>query len=261
MSIRIYCIYFGGRKMAYDFETFVSTYQTLMYNEKPIVLFENHNMAFPVWGCISSNLQKELTLITLDTHADTRPPFARELTNNYSHLIGEPGKIFKKDILSKYNCFRNDFLCEDAYRLAVDYIAHDEHIQTACYFRYIDKYFIFCNLDPYEREGRQDMDRDDGFDATYYGKNDIQSLSQQDIELMCNEQYILDIDLDYFTSKNLFENQALISNLTPIIQNATCITIAKEPKYFEIEKDIDEIDYTNTDALKLLLNLINNCLS
>ena len=247
--------------MAYDFETYVSTYQTLTCNDKPIVIFESHNMAFPVWGCISSHLQKELNLITLDTHADTRPPFARELVNNYSHVIGEPGIVFKKDVLSKYNCFRNNFSCEDAYRLAVDYIAHDEHIQTACYFRYIDKHFIFCDLDPYEREGRQDMDRNDGFDATYYAKNDIQSLSHQDLELMSKEQYILDIDLDYFTSKSLFENQTLISNLTPIIQNATCITIAKEPKYFEIEKDIDEIDYTNSDALRLLLNLINNSLS
>ena len=247
--------------MSYQFEIFSSTYSMLNYCEKPIVIFESHNMAFPVWGCISTTLGKIFDLISLDTHADTRPPFTKELFCNYSNVIGDAGKIFKREVLSKYNCFFDNFSCEDAYRLAVNYIAHDEHIQTACYYGYIDKYFIFCDIDGNDYQGRREIDRLDGFCATYYPKTQIAKLSKQELDKILNSDYILDFDLDYFTSKDIFKNPDFIKNISQLIKNSVCITIAREPEYFESEKNIDENLYTNEEALELLLELIKNALN
>lgn len=52
-----------------------SLYNIRVVKDTPIVIFDDHNMALPVWGTYSSRMGRSLNLVTFDTHTDTHPPF------------------------------------------------------------------------------------------------------------------------------------------------------------------------------------------
>lgn len=68
------------------------------------------------------------------------------------------------------------------------------------------------------------------------------------------ERYILDIDLDYFTSKSIFEESKW--TIIELIKDAEIITIARENWYFDYCKCKTETEWTNEMALKGTLELI-----
>lgn len=240
--------------MKYPFENFPSTYELITLKEKSIIIFNDHNMALPIWGTFSNLKKKSLTLITLDTHTDTQPHFNKKISVEYGEYNKNTFRRFEKNDLSKYSCSRVNFSFEDAFCLSIEFVAHDEHIHTACYYDYIDRYYIFCDLDKSECKWHQQTDQDDGFSATYHSRNDILSLPEEEIIQMCTKDYILDFDLDYFTTRSMIDNITLLEKLTPIIKNATCITIAKEPEFFDETKQED--NFTNNEALNKLLSII-----
>ena len=47
-----------------------SLYQSHVIGNKLIYVFDDHNMAFPVWGEFSSRNGSSYVLLTFDTHAD-----------------------------------------------------------------------------------------------------------------------------------------------------------------------------------------------
>ena len=83
-------------------------------------------------------------------------------------------------------------------------------------------------------------------------------MADEEIQKIGSIPFILDFDLDYFTSSNMFD-AVLVNNLSFLIKNAIAITIAREPHYFELEKT--ETDFNNDDALHLLLNLIQTAIN
>ena len=230
-----------------------SLYQSHVIGNKLIYVFDDHNMAFPIWGEFSSRNSSSYVLLTFDTHADTRPPFTGAIYSKYDCYDSTTSKKYKSDVLSKYNCDIDNFVFQDAFELALLDIKNDEHIQTACYFGYISDYHVFCALDEYERLSYQRDDQIQGFGAFYYSKDHILSMSDSEIETLIDHPFILDFDLDYFTSKEIF-SQGLFQKMKPLIQHASVITIAKEPKYFEYERSSDK--FQNEEALGLLLDAI-----
>lgn len=59
-----------------------SLYQSHVIGNKLIYVFDDHNMAFPVWGEFSSRNGSSYVLLTFDTHADTRPPLPAQFIQN-----------------------------------------------------------------------------------------------------------------------------------------------------------------------------------
>lgn len=238
--------------MEYSLEM-CSFYEIKQIEQKKIIIFDSHNMALPAWGTIRQNSAVPLHLISFDTHTDTRAAFAREVIKMYSLYDKSSCEKFKTNVLSKYHCNANSFVFEDAFRLAVELVAHDEQIMVADYYDYINGYTIFCDLSEDDASWYQSDDRLNGQNATYYTKKRIEDMQDTDIEALCNSPFILDFDLDYFTYPDII-NAVFRKNVGTLIKNAVAITIAREPEYFDREK-IDE-QFSNEQALEMLLNFI-----
>lgn len=69
-----------------------------------------------------------------------------------------------------------------------------------------------------------------------------------------DKRYVLDIDLDYFTSKSVFEVSKWM--IIELVKDAEIITIAREKWYFDYCKGKTETEWTNEIALKSILELI-----
>lgn len=238
--------------MEYSLEM-CSFYEIKQIEQKKIIIFDSHNMALPAWGTIRQNSAVPLHLISFDTHTDTRAAFAREVIKMYSLYDKSSCEKFKTNVLSKYHCNANSFVFEDAFRLAVELVAHDEQIMVADYYDYINGYTIFCDLSEEDANWYQTEDRLNGQNATYYTKNRILSMQDTDIQEFCDSPFILDFDLDYFTHPNIVD-AVFQKNVGTLIRNAVAITIAQEPEYFDREKT--DKQFTNEQALEILLNLI-----
>lgn len=181
-----------------------SLYKKVKIGNIPVIVFEEHNMALPVWGIYAHNLKQPLALISLDTHADTHDPFARKVgVHEYQY------EKFKQEILSKLHYNISNFCFEDVYKLACVYLANDEHILAACLFGYISEYSIFCKLSDDELRDYEKCDSLRGLNASYYSKYSILSMSEEEIKQLCKTPYILDFDIDYFSSSKIFEDKRI----------------------------------------------------
>ena len=69
---------------------------------------------------------------------------------------------------------------------------------------------------------------------------------------------VLDFDLDYFNSRRDF-SEAFIEMVSPLIKRAEVITVAREPKFFEMCKT--DCAFELDEALSMLSNIIKNALS
>ncbi|MBE5893378.1 MAG: hypothetical protein E7286_08340 [Lachnospiraceae bacterium] len=230
-----------------------SMYTHLQIKNKDVYIFEAHNMALPVWGTYSDRYQTEFNLITFDSHTDTRTPFTAEVISRSNDFEVSPKHPVVKDILKGKHYKKDEFCFEDVFKIALQYVRNDEHILTADYFGYIKSYNVICDLDDFEAKGYESDDRVRGYDAKYFVREQQSKINYNDIEL----PIILDFDLDYFIHDNCI-NEELKKAIAPLVKNATLITIAKEPEYFEQCKM--QNDYTNKKALEDLLLMIEQVL-
>lgn len=229
-----------------------SLYDKRIINDIPVVIFEDHNMALPVWGTYASKLKQPLRLFTFDYHADTHDPFAGAVGPHDFDL-----KRFEENILCKIKYDICDFNFEDVYKLACGYVRFDEHILTAYKFDYLTGYHIFCALSNDELVNYERDDRRRGINAFYHARSSIRNMKNEEIQGLCDSPFILDFDLDYFASAKMFD-EVFSDKLAFLIKNATVITIARERDCFE-SKRADE-NFQNDEALTLLLDLINDIL-
>lgn len=220
-----------------------------------IVQFDTHMLALPVWGAMSSIMRVPLNLISFDYHTDTHAPFAAAVCSsgmgNASNISLRHPVI--KSILENKKYRREDFDFDDVVGIAVKHLRNDEHICTADMLDYLKSYTIICNEDTDEAKDFQNQDRYNGYDATYYSKYDIDS-----IRLSVQSPIVLDFDLDYFNSRRDF-SEAFIKMVNPLIKRAEVITVAREPKFFEMCKTDD--DFELDEALSMLISIIENALS
>lgn len=238
--------------MEYSLEM-CSLYDKKEINTTPVIVFSDHNMALPVWGTYANKFNKPLRLISLDYHADTHDPFATKVgVHDFDY------KKFERTVLNNTSWRIDNFCFEDVYNIACEYVANDEHILTAYQFDYISDYHLFCALPDDEINGYQRYDQRRGLSAFYYAKSSIKNMSYEELCKMSEVPFILDFDLDYFTNPQIFDD-LFIDKISFLIKKATLITIAREPKYFELEKL--DASFENSQALELLLNVIQKALN
>lgn len=227
-----------------------SAYTNIEICGKPIILFNDHNMALPVWGTYANKTAEPLNLLTFDTHTDTRHPFGRYLSSEFNVApIIEKNKILQNhyinNLLNSYHVLLNDYYFEDAYKMAY-IIAHDEQILTSYILGYIKSYTVVHKI------GDNFDDRIYGYDSEYIMHNEFVSGREPKI----SNPLILDIDLDYFNQKKeIFE---FIMKVGLYIKSANVITIAREPDCFEKYKTED--DFTVDKAEEILLEGIESVL-
>ena len=233
-----------------------STYTCYKLGSKDVYVFDEHNMALPVWGTHSAQKMAALSLVTFDTHADTRNPFARFMgragcTTNRKYM----DNLLIKEHLKDYHYLRTDFSFEDVWRLSVCDVAHDEQIQTAVDWGYLASYTVVCGLSKECAKDYQQQDEWDGLPAKYISRCDWFSVAAEIIDQHDHAKLVMDYDLDFFRCADDM-NEEFIDSIKPLISQSQVITIARERACFD-SVSLDS-SFTNDDALKSLLRIIKN---
>jgi hypothetical protein len=213
----------------------------------PLVIVDRHNKVLPAWAEFRARLSEAPRLITLDYHTDTSKPFR----NYLKYVCRTPDD--RADKVRKAMISEVDFSRLDSVRRAVGKLGNDEHIVTAIEADIISSAFVIAHnamttdLATYRdhrimcysvdrtqrsrRVAREDCDR--VLESPFL--NEV--IASFNALLLCASEpvlgdrpYILDIDLDYFTTwQSVVPHDA--SAIRELIRHAGLITIATEPDY------------------------------
>lgn len=208
---------------------------------------ESHHLVLPIWAEYRSRLECPPYLITLDHHTDTSLPFR-------NHLKKMTSDLHIQEIERKKQIEAIDFKQASTVLSATNLLSHDEHVLTAVQAGIIAGAFVVAqnardtDIDVY-KEHRvccysvsrahpssmatlEECDRvlESSFlqGALDHFKN---ILAQEPGALpLLENNYILDIDLDYFNTKKSIrpEDRKLFLKLA---KGAGLVTIATEPDH------------------------------
>lgn len=229
-------------------------YEEYMVGGTPIIVFSDHNYALPIWGKYSSKNEAPYHLITFDYHADTHSPLAHFASCSQTFAEYGPDHPAIQKLLKGRKYKREDFCLEDAIHIA-EHVRNDEHIQTVDWFGYINSYTVICHLSEYEARCYQEQDIRNYNAATYYNKDCFNRLPVSNVEKMSSKPFILDFDLDFFTSPSCF-SEAFTERGAILIKKASLITIAREPTFCP-----SRADWNCEMALSRLVDLIEHSIT
>lgn len=224
----------------YQIEDSISTYEIKMMANKPIYIFEHHNMAFPAWGTISSRANESCILVTFDYHTDTRPPF----------LKGSGTGDYDPEWIGSLSLKRTQFVFQDAFNFAIEMIAYDEQIKAACQCGFLKEYYVICAENEGECLFAEENDAYEGYKAKYFNKKQIDIFLNEILPLKPESKIIVDFDLDYFNSE-IDLDEVFFEKISPLLKAADAITVAKEKWHFENLRLSSE--FVHEKALEMLI--------
>ena len=229
--------------MSYSLEM-CNYYTKREIKSKPIFLFDDHNMALPIWGTYAA-MYGPMNLVTFDTHTDTHCAFTQLMQRygkhsdyNYNKMLNTPEV---KAYLTGMKYKREEFSFEDVYRYSFE-ILNTEQILTGVAFGYLKSYTVRCHNEGYEEDDRQN-----GYDATYLCDSDKRTP-------LIRIPLVLDIDLDFFRTPAELDD-TFLNYIQPCFDTACAVTIAREPRFFASEREDEK--FTNKEAESMLLDLFN----
>jgi hypothetical protein len=209
-----------------------SSLRILKIKDKTIYIVDKHQYMLPLWGSLSIENDKSYVLVSIDYHPDTNPPFYQEsLYDAIKKDDINAESLAKKIIIRKIEKIDRDNI-ENLVKIS-DRLSNDEHINTALSLNYLSDYHMINCMDKHKYEK-----------GTHYkvSKEYFSLLEDKMFESINfsipNQEFILDIDLDYFSKKNSF-NPANNNIIKMLIKKSKIITIARSKKYFEYLKDDD----------------------
>lgn len=227
---------------------------------KEVYVFESHKYAIYPWAKARQESTAPLDLITLDYHTDTRDPFYM------ASIVDFVSQRRDMSIVANYlNTIDYNNISSIDY--VIDNLKYDEHITTAIEKDIINNTFVIthsCMSDGYYRnvyhtyfgEYSKDDVLEDFFlvsKLAYFMDKGLEIFIENGHVKFKND-YILDIDLDYFNTARSIEPicKEIISDL---IKNAKIITIAKESscvKKCKLKGEIINSDFLLEKILKLI---------
>lgn len=255
---------------------------------KQIITVENHHEVLDAWS-----RENKQNVITLDYHTDSHPAFLNSSYHRATATLKETNPQFqslqKKITIEAFS----EYMRTQDITLAIAQLKHDEHIDFATTVEIINKSFclakhdgnnsninnnIFnieknsfaynnqkiieytptctptCTRTPHNDYCTIDIARDSVSNAVL---NDAITRFKQ-IEPNLLNQYILDIDCDYFTSTDslLDIKSPELTVFKKMIAGATIITIAKESRCVEACR-IEYDTVTSEEIYSWLNELIN----
>ncbi|HBJ2614745.1 TPA: UPF0489 family protein [Clostridium botulinum] len=255
----------------------ISNLRILCINNKKVYIVDDHNYVLPIWSYYSLQNDYKYDLITLDYHADTIIGF-----NDYAYE-----KAFKTSYVDTFQLrdrFREEkvkeILNNKSFNIILDntrLLDCDEHILAAWELGIITEYHVIYCMDKYEEYGGEHCKNEkiycEAFEnpTKYCYKtcpeieknrchNRLDDEYLKDIKLnLSNRKYILDMDLDYFQTRESLKpiRRNIINGL---IKNCEFITIARSKKYFnELRIDYSfNIDEAENNLVKLIEEILNN---
>jgi len=229
-----------------------SNLKILNIKGKKVYIVDQHQYTLPLWAYESIISDESYALVSIDYHPDTNPPFWQ--TAHYKAIMKDDERV---EVLTElFIEERLKSIDSKNIRRIIDLpkdLNNDEHIHTAYALGYLNHYHMINCMDAHEYKW-----------GSHYliGEEHFSSLEDEMFESigfkMPEDKFILDIDLDYFSSINSFTVSSDLF-IKGLIRKSEFITIARSKKYFEYLKKPQE-DFTLETCEKLCLKMIENYL-
>ena len=213
---------------------------------KEVYVTDRHQYTLPIWTAYSNDRNHSYTLVSIDFHPDTNPPFWQEITLKMSMDNREEEDAYFQELLDRRinQLDRHDL---DDIVSCTDRLNNDEHINTAMSLGVLKDYHMINCMDAHLYEtGRHYLLSDD-----YYGLLEDAMFDSVGFKVP-DKPFILDIDLDYFMRRSDF-NIKEDSIFKALVEGADLITVARSVKYFEYLK---KEDFTIEACEALLIDLL-----
>lgn len=199
-----------------------------MFNSK-LFIVDSHNKVLSAWSECRKNLSIAPRLLTLDHHTDTSKPFRKILKDHPDE------EKLRKQWLSEIN-----FHDQESILTAISRLSNDEHIVAAIQCDIISSAFVIAHnaantdMATFEQHAiacRTVTDPSQVLETEFLGGciSDFEKILGAHL---LSEPYVLDIDLDYFNTKQSV-NPHDATKFKRLIEGATIITLATEPEYVE----------------------------
>ena len=202
---------------------------------KPVFVVDSHHNVLLAWARYRRGLSAPPSLITLDHHTDTSPPFR----NYIARLNGVDGELIREQLVAKI-----DFSQDSSIQEAINKLSNDEHIVAAIGAGIVSSAFVIAHnamntdLSCYRKhkivcrevkgsEWDQVLESH-LLNRALLGFNEI--LAEAGESSLLARPYILDIDLDYFNTFRSAEPGDATA-FRSLINGAGLITVATEPEY------------------------------
>ena len=227
-----------------------SNLRIIKIKNKIIYVIDKHQYNLPLWGNFSIKNNKSYTLVSIDFHPDTNPPFYQSALLEATIKDDENAEILAEKIIKrKVSSIKH----EDVLSLisVSNELSNDEHINTAMELSYLSDYHMINCMDKHEYAT-----------GTHYkvSSDFFSSLENEMFESVNfkipDGDIVLDIDLDYFSKKDSFKpkNNDIIKKL---IKKAEIITIARSKKYFEyLKKDEFNLEECENSCINMIKEII-----
>ncbi|MBC3804911.1 hypothetical protein GH808_10750 [Acetobacterium fimetarium] len=231
------------------------TPKCLSIRGKKIVVVDDHQYVLLAWGQLSQQSKNPLTLVSIDYHPDTNPPFwlyayqKAIAINPDKEAVLVPG--FQKKILATLN--PQDLKTVEA---AMKNMRNDEHINTAMELGYLTEYHMINCMEKHRySRGHHYLVPESCFGSL---EDRMFEESGFSMKAVIPDSIILDIDLDYFLG---LKNFALDLNehvvFKALVNQAQMITIARSESYFNyLKKEACTIAECENQLLKLLSRVL-----
>ena len=231
------------------------TPKCLSIRGKKIVVVDDHQYVLLAWGQLSQQSKNPLTLVSIDYHPDTNPPFwlyayqKAIAINPDKEAVLVPG--FQKKILATLN--PQDLKTVEA---AMKNMRNDEHINTAMELGYLTDYHMINCMEKHQySRGHHYLVPESCFGSLEDRMFEESGFSMKEV---IPDSIILDIDLDYFLSLKSFAldlNENVV--FKALVNQAQMITIARSESYFNyLKKEVCTIAECENQLLKLLSRVL-----
>jgi hypothetical protein len=225
---------------------------------KSVRIVESHEEVLGDWADAARRVGRPLTLVTLDRHLDTTPA----LTAGYSETGAGEGLVrWSERVLSRYRGASPDALEELVARLQ-----NDEHIDAALRLGIVARALIISSqmgrtgdspvggvsvFRPVCAPGCASVSHVDAgcerrrYDTMLEPTLLRPALAHLGLDVDSGEPYVLDIDLDAFSTRKSLD-PADASVFHALIAGAHSVTIAREPEY--VNESLDDHDADEIEA-------------
>lgn len=225
---------------------------------KDIRVLDDHQYALLIWGKLFQELKKPSILVSIDYHPDTNPAFwlyaYQKAMAIDPHRENELVEKFQKKIMATIDPHNSESL-----RGAMGSMRNDEHINTALDLGYLKDYHMINCMEKHEyARGTHYLVPEDQFGSLEDCMFNAVGLP---IENLMQNEFILDIDLDYFLSlKNFKLNLNENTIFGQLVKQAQIITVARSRTYFDfLKKDEFTLVECEQNLITLIEEILDNC--